>query len=67
MTFQELAKKYEKLKKWLKMQGIEIPISIEPYTKREYELRKTLPEIYWTSRDYEAIQLEEENETDWIN
>ena len=48
---------YLNLKKWLNKQGIEIPISVEPYTEEERMARALLPQptcdpqLYWSSRD----------------
>ena len=53
ITHEELKQRYHELKKWLWRKNIWIPIDIEPYTDEERELRNTLPQIYWTDRDFE--------------
>lgn len=62
VSYEELKDRYHKLKKWLWKQDIYIPIDIEPYTEEERELRDRLPQIYWTSRDYEDCNRSGKNE-----
>ena len=67
MTREELLQRYKAIKHYLFMQCIHLPLSVEPYTQKEYELRQRLPEIYWEPRDHEAILWEQMGKADWIN
>lgn len=66
-----LQQKYDELKKWLYWEkGIQIPISIELYTKEEYERRVRLTsdfgQLYWEDRDFQAAQAEKEGNAPWL-
>lgn len=62
LSYEELEKRYKAIKNYLFHKGISIPISVEPYSPEEKETRQHLPKLYWTERDYQAIQQEEEQE-----
>lgn len=50
--------RYKRIKDYCERKGFHIPISVDPYTQEEYETRQMLPELYWSERDYEAIEFE---------
>ena len=54
------------MKRQLFIEGIELPLKVEPYTKKEYQTRNNIPQLYWGKRDYEAIQWEKEGKADWL-
>ncbi len=66
MSYEELESRYKKIKNYLFHQGIILPIDVDPYTHDEYNSRINIPELYWTSRDYEAIEAERMGKCDWI-
>lgn len=66
-----LQQKYDELKKWLYWEkGIQIPISIEPYTREEYERRERLTadfgQLYWEDRDHQAALAEKMGNAPWL-
>lgn len=66
LSYEELLQRYNAIKKYLFMKDIHLPLSIEPYTKKEYNLRNHLPELYWGPRDYEAILWEQSGKATWL-
>ena len=66
LSYEELKGRYKKIKHYLFMEGIELPLKVEPYTKKEYQTRNNIPQLYWGKRDYEAIQWEKEGKADWL-
>ena len=66
LSYEELKERYKKIKHYLFMEGIELPLKVEPYTKKEYQTRNNIPQLYWGKRDYEAIQWEKEGKADWL-
>ena len=56
LSYEELQDRYLKLKKWLQKENIEIPIDIEPYTTKEKEIRDSIPQLYWSKRDFEDYE-----------
>lgn len=63
----EQLENYKKLKQWLFQEGIDIPISIEPYTYKEYLTRQNLPKLYWSKRDAAAANAEQRGPVPWLD